>query len=91
MEAGDERAKLSFEVECYRLRKYIGAYMAAIGEVDAIVFSAGVGENSFLHRQQVCQGLESLGIRLDDKKNKQAVGGQIETEISSPLSRIRDL
>ena len=89
MKAGDERAKLSFEVECYRLRKYIGSYAAGMGGVDAIVFTAGVGENSFLHRQKVCNGLEFLGIRLDYKKNKQAVGGQQEMEISSSSSRVK--
>ena len=89
IEAGDERAKLSFEVECYRLRKYIGAYMAGMGRADAIVFTAGVGENSFRHRQKVCEGLELLGIKLDDEKNRQAVGGQREMEISSNLSRVR--
>ena len=89
IEAGDERAKLSFEVECYRLRKYIGAYMAGMGRVDAIVFTAGVGENSFLHRQKVCEGLDFLGIRINNNKNKQAVGGENEMEISLPGSRVR--
>jgi len=89
MDAGDERAKLSFEIECYRLRKYIGAYSAALGGVDAIVFTAGVGENSFLHRQKVCEGLEYLGIKLSFQRNKQAVGGQKEMEISSARSRVK--
>jgi len=89
MDAGDERAKLSFEIECYRLRKYIGAYTAALGGVDAIVFTAGVGESSFLHRQKVCEGLEYLGIKLSSQRNKQAVGGQKETEISSARSRVK--
>jgi acetate kinase len=89
MDAGDKRAKLSFEIECYRLRKYIGAYTAALGGVDAIVFTAGVGENSFLHREKVCEGLETLGIVLSSQKNKQAVGGQKETEISEPRSRVK--
>ncbi len=89
MNAGDERAKLCFEMECYRLRKYIGAYAAAMGGVDAIVFTAGVGENSFLHRQKVCENLNFLGIKLDNEKNKQAVGGEKEMEISLPGARIR--
>lgn len=89
MKVGDERAKLSFEVECYRLQKYIGAYLAGMGGVDAIAFTAGVGENSFLHRQKICEGLEFLGIQIDNKKNKQAVGGGKEVEISLPGSRVR--
>ncbi len=87
--AGDERAKLCFEIECYRLRKYIGAYAEGMGGIDAIVFTAGVGENSFFHRQKVCEGLDFLGIKLDNEKNKQAVGGEKEMEISLPGSRIR--
>jgi acetate kinase len=57
--------------------------------VDAIVFTAGVGENSFLHRQKVCEGLEDLGIKLSSQRNKQAVGGQKEMEISSARSRVK--
>jgi acetate kinase len=89
MDAGDERSKLSFEIECYRLRKYIGAYSAALGGVDAIVFTAGGGENSFLHRQKICEGLEYLGIKLSSQRNKRAVGGKKETEISSARSRVK--
>ncbi|MFC2008103.1 acetate/propionate family kinase [Chloroflexota bacterium] len=89
MKAGDERARLSFEVECYGLRRYIGAYVAAIGGVDAVVFTGGVGENSVLHRSKICEGLEFFGIKFDHKKNKQAVGGGREMEISSPVSRVK--
>lgn len=89
MEDGDERARLSFEVECYRLRKYIGAYTAGMGSIDGIVFTGGVGENSFVHRLRVCENLEFFGIELDKTKNEQAVGGEKEMEISSSSSRIK--
>ena len=89
MEVGEKRAKLSFDIECYRLRKYIGAYTAALGRVDAIVFTGGVGENSFLHRLRICDGLDLLGIRINNRKNKLAVGGQREMEISSMDSRVK--
>lgn len=89
MKTGEERAKLAFEIECYRLRKYIGAYAAAMGRVDAIVFTGGVGENSYLHRAKICKGLEFLGLKFDHEKNKQAVGGEKEMEISSSDSRIK--
>jgi acetate kinase len=89
MEAGDERAKLSFDIECYRLRKYIGAYAAGMGGVDAIVFTGGVGENSALHRQKICSELGFLGIRLNREKNRQTEGIQKEMEISSYSSPVK--
>jgi acetate kinase len=81
-EGGDARAGLALEVECYRISKYIGAYSAALGGADAIVFTAGVGENSPVHRAQSCAGLEFLGIELDEAKNRDAVGRTGECEIS---------
>ncbi len=68
-EQGDQQAHLAITIFCYRLKKYIGAYMAALGGVDAIVFTGGIGENSATVRQTCCQGLERLGIRLDEEKN----------------------
>lgn len=69
MKNGNQKAKLAFEVFCYRIKKYIGAYAAAMGGVDAIVFTAGIGENSPDVRKKVCEGLEFLGIKIDDDKN----------------------
>jgi acetate kinase len=91
MQNGDERAQLSFEIECYRLRKYIGAYAAGMGGLDAVAFTAGVGENSPLHRAKICEGLEFLGLKLDPVKNNQAVGGDKEAEISHPESPVKVL
>ena len=68
-EQGDHQAKLALTIFCYRLKKYIGAYMAALGWVDCIVFTGGIGENSAIVRQMSCQGLEGLGLRLDLEKN----------------------
>jgi acetate kinase len=86
---GDDRAKLALEVECYRMRKYIGAYAAAVGGVDAIIFTAGVGENSPLHREKACEGLDFIGIKLDQEKNWSAVGRQSEADISTPDSPVK--
>jgi acetate kinase len=86
---GNERAKLAIEMECYRLRKYIGAYLASLGMVDAIVFSAGVGENVPLIRAKVCKGLEPLGVKIDQTKNEKAIGRSRETDISAVDSQIR--
>jgi len=75
MEAGDDNARLALEMYAYRIRKYIGAYMAALGRVDALVFTAGVGENSPLVRKMSCAGLERLGIVLDEAKNEARAEG----------------
>lgn len=89
-EDGDEQCQLALEVECYRLKKYIGAYAAVIGGIDAVVFTAGIGENSWVHRMKACDGLEFLGIRLDQEKNRKAIGREAgENDISSPDSTVR--
>jgi acetate kinase len=67
---GSERHQLAIEIYCYYIKKYIGAYMAALGGLDAIVFTGGVGENSRLVRRLVTQGLVHLGIAIDLKKNE---------------------
>jgi len=89
-ENGDERSKIALDVECYRLKKYIGAYYALIGKIDAIVFTAGVGENSWLHREKACENLESLGIKIDKNKNKKAIGRSVgENDISTSDSKVK--
>jgi acetate kinase len=70
--AGDDACRLAIHVFCHRLRKYVGAYAAAMGGVDAIVFTGGIGENSALVRHRVCQRLDFLGARLDEDKNRDA-------------------
>ncbi|MDJ0862141.1 MAG: acetate kinase [Gammaproteobacteria bacterium] len=67
--AGSDQARLALDMYCYRLKKYIGAYYAVLGRVDAIVFTAGVGENDPWIRQRTCEGLTGLGIRCSEKKN----------------------
>jgi acetate kinase len=88
-EAGDARARLAIEVEAYRIKKYIGAYSAAIGGADAIVFTAGVGEMSDLIREKSLEGLEFLGIKLDRDKNRLAKTRNAETEISAADSKVK--
>jgi acetate kinase len=68
--AGNKRAQLALNMLCYLTRKYIGAYAAAMGGLDAIVFTAGIGENSITIRSQICQGLEFLGAIMDPEKNR---------------------
>ena len=73
--AGDERCELALDMYCYRVRKYIGAYAAAMGGIDALVFTGGIGENSSLVRARVCANLGFLGIRLDDRLNSDSRSG----------------
>ena len=82
---GDERAQLALDMYFYRIKKYIGAYAAAMGGVDIIVFTAGVGENQIGMREAVCNGLEFLGVKFDAKKNN--VRGE-EAIISADDSKV---
>ena len=66
---GDAKAILALDMFCYRVKKYIGAYWAALGKLDAVVFTAGIGENSAVVRNKVCNGLEHLGINISEEKN----------------------
>lgn len=83
---GDERAKRTISVFTYGIKKYIGAYAAAMGGVDAIVFTAGIGENSMETRAETCAGLEFLGVKINPKKNK--VRGQ-KAIISNDNSEVK--
>ena len=83
---GDERAQLAIDVFAYTVRKYIGSYAAAMGGVDAIVFTAGLGENSASMRDHICNGLEFLGTRIDPARNN--TRGQ-EQEISMEGSKVK--
>ncbi len=67
---GDRRAELAIEIFCYRLKKYIGSYMAALGGVDAVVFTGGIGENSAWVRELALDGLEGIGLRLEKNRNR---------------------
>jgi acetate kinase len=67
---GNTRAALAIEVLVYEVKKYIGAFAVALGGLDAVAFAGGIGENSWQVRQEVCRGLEFLGLHLDDEKNR---------------------
>ncbi|MBU5293332.1 acetate kinase [Anaerosalibacter bizertensis] len=87
-EKGNERAELALDVFVNKVKKYIGAYTVLMGEVDAIVFTAGIGENSVEIREMVCEGLENLGIELDKEKNN--VRGK-EALVSKDTSKVKVL
>jgi len=82
----DRRAKLAIDIFCYRARKYIGAFLAAMGGADAIVFTGGIGENSAEVRANICEGLEWAGLFLDDEKNQKTIG--VEGAITRENSRL---
>lgn len=90
-EGGNQRAQLALEAIAYRARKYVGAYAAAMGGVDAVVFSGGIGEKSIVMRRSITAGLEFLGLKVDSARNEavDASASREPTEISSPDSRVR--
>ena len=87
-ERDDHRAGLAIEMFCYRARKYIGSYLAAMGGADAVVFTGGIGENSPEIRAWICEGMEWAGLKLDASRNQETVGreGKICTENSKLLA-----
>ena len=87
-EKGNKRAQLALDLLAYSVKKYIGMYMAVLNGAEAIVFTGGIGENSYEAREQILQDLEYLGIVLDKDKNKNFKRGQIEL-ISSPKSKVK--
>lgn len=85
---GNKKAKNAFDVFTYRIKKYVGAYTAAMGGLDALVFTGGIGENSVAVRRDVCSNMEYLGIKLDDKLNENVDG---ECVISAKDSKVKVL
>lgn len=90
--AGDNQARLAIEVYTYRVRKYIGAYAAAMNGIDVIAFTGGIGENSALIRKAVCNGFEFLGLSFDDDKNtKVKLVGYEAPQIQHTTSKVKVL
>jgi acetate kinase len=89
IENGDPRCKLALEIEGYRLKKYIGSYYAALGRLDAVVFTAGVGEMGAAIREKALENLEHMGIKLDKEKNAATMTRKRESVITTPDSPIK--
>ena len=85
----NRQARLALDVFCYRVRKYVGAYLAVLGRTDAVILTGGIGENAASLRRQILEGLGGLGLELDDAANAAAAGR--EADISTPGSRVRIL
>lgn len=88
-DSGDEGAKIALEVYVYRIKKYIGAYFAVLGNLDVLIFTAGIGENASEIRMLCCEGLGKLGLKIDPERNYQKGEGVIE--INSPDSEVKIL
>jgi acetate kinase len=86
LQSGNEMARLAVDIYCYRARKYIGAFFAALGEAHAILFGGGVGEHAPAIRERILGGMQSLGIKLDDTANHSTIG--TEALISAPNARV---
>src|ERR1044071_5987573 len=84
---GDRRALLALKAYCYRVRKYMGAYVASMGGIDAVIFTGGVGQGSAMVRALALQGLDCMGIKLDDQRNHDATGNEI-ARISTDDSKV---
>lgn len=85
---GNDRAKLAMDMFSYRVKKYVGAYAAAMGGLDCLVFTGGIGEHTVCVREAVCKDMEYLGVALDEKKN-QNPPRDAETEISAKKSKVK--
>lgn len=91
MNAGNERAKLAFDMFAYRVKKYIGAYAAAMGGLDAIVFTGGIGENSSASREAIMKDMEFLGVDFDFEKNKIYSGKGEDALLNKESSKVKVL
>ena len=85
---GDEKAELALRVFCYRLRKYIGAYVAVLGDLHALVFTGGIGENTPEVRRRACADMRHLGIDIDAGKNEAAVGRQGDISTDQSMAKV---
>jgi acetate kinase len=87
LDEGNDRARLTIDVFCYRIRKYIGAYAAVLGRLDHIAFTGGIGENATYVRQKACEGLECIGVEFDKERNEKVI--RKEGLISTDNSKVK--
>ena len=87
---GNERAKLALDLFAYGVKKYIGAYVAAMNGLDCLVFTAGIGENTYLVRKAICEDMDVFGISIDEKRNEEKNDGSVR-DITAKGSKVRVL
>lgn len=85
-DAGDPEARAALDVYVHRLKKYVGSYAAVMGGLDALTFTAGIGENNAALRTEVCEGLEFLGITIDESRNEGRGGPKVISAEGSPVT-----
>jgi acetate kinase len=83
--AGDERARLAIDLFCYRVRKYVGAYLAVLGGADAVAFGGGIGEHAPEVRRRICDGMDWCGLALDTRRNQRTVGETGRIDAGGPV------
>jgi acetate kinase len=88
LQSRDQRARLAIDVFCYRIKKYIGAYLALLSGVDAVVFSGGIGENAHAIRARICRDMEWCGMILDPQRNQAADGRELRISADRASSHI---
>ncbi|MGQ1889716.1 acetate/propionate family kinase [Thermophagus sp. OGC60D27] len=88
VESGDENARMGLEMYCYRIKKYIGSYAAAMGGIDILLFTGGIGENADLIRRKVCDGLDFLGVKINENKNTGLRGKEMDISMSGSQVRV---
>ena len=86
MQEGDKKCQIAFDIFTYRIKKYLGAYAAAMGGIDALVFTGGIGENSINVRKAVCSSMQFIGMEINEELNKNASG---ECDIADINSKVR--
>ncbi len=86
--SGNSQAQLAIDVFCYRVKKYMGAYLAALNGADAIIFAGGIGENAADIRARICESLDALGVKLDARKNAGAIGVEQEIGVEGKTPQI---
>ena len=87
-ELGNKRAKLAHKMMIHQITEFIGGYIAILGGCDALIFTGGIGENQWMHREKICKNFSFMGMKIDDKKNKETVLGK-DGIISSTESKIK--
>ena len=88
MDTGNDRARLAIDMFAYRVKKYIGSYAAAMGGLDCVAFTGGIGEHVVPVRERIMKGLEFLGVAIDNEKNKNVPNG-VNFELTAPGAKVR--
>jgi acetate kinase len=85
---GNSRAKLAIDVFCYRVKKYLGAYSAALNGAHCVIFTGGIGENAPAVRAQICASLDAMGVAIDPEKNEAAVGQEMNISAANSSCQV---